>query len=963
MSISKFETISLEGGLLSVEYLQTIARISTQEQNKASYNVPAGHSLRDEINRGWKIARALRQEKQGGITNQQFAQAFLNQVLGFGELQAYSPQMIDNNNPNTPTHLAKNGAIPIVIAPTDEGLDKRQDGLLVDKKITPFNQAQIYLNNSEEHLWGVVCDGNTLRLLRNSTRMTRAAYIEADLQRILEEGENGHYSDFSLLYLIAHASRFTPPVPATCYLEQWREADIETGIRARDHLRDGVENALKALGSGFLRHPANTTSLEQVLEQNDGIDNYYRELLWLAYRLIFLLVTEDRRLLQGDNISKKQKTVYSGGYSVSRLRERASHRYIKDNHDDLWEGLKHTFNAMGGGDLIGSGSIGSMVIGGSSTSTADYLGLPTLGGLFEKNRCPTLDNCRLYNSDLLQAVHCLSWITDNNNLTRVNYRDMGADELGSIYESLLELSPKRVGHDEFRFYDTDSNEGAGNARRTSGSYYTAPALVDELIKSTLQPILDKATSEEDLLALRVLDPACGSGHFLLAAARSMATKLFQLRDDNKDNEEDNHNNYNENTSQETAHRHRLALRDVISHCICGVDKNPMALDLAKTALWLEAFDSEKTLIFLDHHLQCGDSLLGVLNLDLLGNGIPNEAYTAATGDDISICLTLKNGNKSELKDNRTHELYVTPSHNLAAEAAAIEAMPEDDLAQVADKHAAYQALESKRATTGISVAADMFTAAFLMPKQSNLPLPPTSRNVRAALVGDIAKDSTITKAAQRCAADNSVFHWWLRYPTIQEKGGFDVILANPPWERIELQEQEFFARRNPDIAQAKNKHARSQLINQLGVDEDDNHGRKIMQEYTKAKHAAETASTYVHKSRQYPLTGVGKINTYALFSELCLKLSHKNGAAGIITPTNIATDDTTKIYFNHLIENKRLKSLYDFENRKGLFPSVHRMYRFSLLTIAYSEVADFSIFAHQITDLQDQRRHIKLTAE
>lgn len=162
----------------------------------------------------------------------------------------------------------------------------------------------------------------------------------------------------------------------------------------------------------------------------------------------------------------------------------------------------------------------------------------------------------------------------------------------------------------------------------------------------------------------------------------------------------------------------------------------------------------------------------------------------------------------------------------------------------------------------------------------------------------------------------------------RDEGGFDVMLGNPPWERIKLQEQEFFASRDPEIAHAPNKAARERLIRELPQRNPD-----LWREFQDAKHAAEAQGKFLRGAERFPLTARGDINTYAVFAELARRLVNSKGGAGIIVPTGIATDDTRKYFFSDLVEKQALVSLYDFENREAIFPAVHRSYKFCLLTL------------------------------
>ena len=215
-------------------------------------------------------------------------------------------------------------------------------------------------------------------------------------------------------------------------------------------------------------------------------------------------------------------------------------------------------------------------------------------------------------------------------------------------------------------------------------------------------------------------------------------------------------------------------------------------------------------------------------------------------------------------------------------------------------------------------ACNLWTAAFFLPMVPSVtaglePLFPTSATVNAALEG-APPHGKLVGAVADVAARVEFFHWPLEFPDVLQDGGFDVILANPPWERVKLQEQEFFAAYDPAIANAPNKAARQRLIDQLGTCNPD-----LFHLFENARHDAEAASKILRGGGRYPLTGRGDVNTYSVFAELMTQSSGKHGRAGVIVPSGIATDDTNKRFFGWLIENHRLGSMYDFENREDLF--------------------------------------------
>jgi hypothetical protein len=242
-----------------------------------------------------------------------------------------------------------------------------------------------------------------------------------------------------------------------------------------------------------------------------------------------------------------------------------------------------------------------------------------------------------------------------------------------------------------------------------------------------------------------------------------------------------------------------------------------------------------------------------------------------------------------------------------------------------------------------------------------------------------------------------VFHWPIAFAQVYAAGGFDCVLGNPPWERIKLQEEEFFATRHPAVAAAKNKAERAQriqwlsegtLAKHLGAHAEPNglfdianpassmladSEKRLYAEFITARRTAEAASVFMHVSGsttgqggeggRYPLTGVGDVNTYALFAETILQIKSATGRAGFIVPTGIATDDSTKLFFGHISQAGQLASLFDIENKEALFESVHRSFKFSLVTLGQSPVAEFVCFASQPSQLTDTRRRFSLTPQ
>ncbi|MGW2473112.1 Eco57I restriction-modification methylase domain-containing protein [Streptomyces sp. NPDC001665] len=659
--------------------------------------------------------------------------------------------------------------------------------------------------------------------------------------------------------------------------------------RTPDRLRTGVRAALTTLGTGFLRHPANA-----VLRAHADAAALHNALLRLVFRLLFLFVTEDRDVLLSPDASAGARARYAAHFSTARLRARARGS-VGDS--DLYAALRAVLDALGSADGDPS------------------LGLPGLGGIFTATEADApLHGLALSDEDLLTAVSQLSEAPDpGTRLARpVDFGRLDAEELGSVHESLLQLVPR-----------IDAADGAytlvglpGNARKTSGSYYTPAALVECLLDAALDPVLDAAVARgegsgaadpggaaaRELLALTVCDPACGSGHFLVAAARRIARRVAAVRGG-------------------TAEVFRDALREVVARCVHGVDLDPMAVELARMALWLEAPEPGRRLTFLDARVKHGNALIGAPP-DLLRQGVPDAAFTPLAGDDRAHARALRRRNRAERTD-------------------------------VCDR----PPVAPGRA------AADAWCAAFLWRRTADAP-PAVTDAVLRDLPG--APRSTHEEIA-RLRDRYRFFHWHLEFPEAlgpDGSGGFDCVLGNPPWERIKLQEQEFFAQHDAEIAAATTAAARKRLIAALKEAPD---RAALHTAFEAAKRTAEGTSHFLRVGGRYPLTGRGDINTYAVFAEAGRALTGPRGRMGMIVPTGIATDATTRFYFKDLVDGGALAALYDFENAAPVFPDVHRSFKFSILSLTgrtlRESAARFAFFLRGPAELADEGRAFALTPE
>ena len=836
------------------------------------------------------------------------------------------------------------GATPMHLLGWGVELDKRTPGLAGAAHRAPHAMLQELLNRTDDYLWAILSNGRALRLLRDSTTLTGQTYVEFDLESMFDAEV---FADFVELYLLCHQSRVEVPdggQPTQCWLERWRTTAVSQGVRALTLLRDGVQQALQTLGTGFLQHPANIRLRDDLANGVIRLDDVHRSLLRVVYRLLFWAVAEDRGALLDPKASPETIERYLTHFSSSRLRRLAVRRH-GSAHDDLWQAVTLVMHGL------------------ACTEGEPRLGVPGLGGLFATTEADVLNGCRLGNQPLLAAVRSLSVVQPKGQSRRhVDFHNLGAEELGSIYESLLELVPR---HDPTSHAYT-LELLAGNDRKTSGSYYTPTDLVELVLDTALDPVLDQAEKSEDpeagLLALKVCDPAIGSGHFMVAAARRIATRVAMVRTGEID---------------PTPTTISDAMHDVVARCIYGVDLNPMAADLAKVSLWLEAMTPGKPLSFLDHHIKVGNALLGTTP-SLLHAGIPDEAFVALPGDDKATVNAWKKLNtkqrsgQTSIFDEGGVDVSNVGARNATEEVAERSARAHNlaDITWAAQRYAVE--VQSEPAVRARRTA-DAWCAAFLSPKTPDAV--PITHEVLAQIAAGTASQS-VTSATDSVATRHRAFHWHLEFPEVFQVpghepantptgwlGGFSALLGNPPWERVKLQDKEFFASRAPEVTAAPTASKRKQLIDDL-----EDCSPALFAEYRNALRRASEESFFIRASGAYRFASQGETNTYVAFADLMSRLVGASGHFSLICPTGIAVDSSTASLYRSLVMEERLACVYDFVTNPRVWTDVgNRNFRFCVLTAAGTRgtypVAKYSVLRKHPDELPLADNVFELTSE
>ena len=911
--------LHIEGNLIAGDYLADLVTGNVKGQSPEDFGLAKADKLADEIATVWGEAKKFwaglkksreessfsesgtKETRKAWVVPLLYNLGYLPSFRGEAEIVDGQSFAISHRAGDWGGEAAKaitTETPPIHITGCRIRLDQKPPS--GNPRLSAHGLMQEYLNRTE-HLWGIVTNGLQWRLLRDSSLMTRLTYIEFDLEQILE-GEN--FADFGLFYRLFHRSRLPQGMDDAheCLLEFYHQETLQQGGRVRDRLRDGVERAIAHLGNGFLQHPKNQALRDKFAAKEISDRDFYRQILLLIYRLLFLMVAESRNLLLTGEDPEKVR-IYEEYYSIERLRALAEKAIVprREGFQDLWQGLRVTFCLF------------------DENWRGELLGLSPLNGdLFGSTTLPELNVSALDNYDLMVVIRNLSLYapTDKAQLRRVNYAALDVEELGSVYESLLDFHPQvSLSQGKYEFLLV-----AGSDRKTTGAYYTPSELVAQLVKSALEPVIAERMKDTDdlqkaLLSIKVCDPACGSGHFLLAAARRIGKELAKVRT---------------GEAAPSPEPLREATRDVIQHCIYGVDINPLAVDLCKVALWIEGFAKGMPLNFLDHRIKCGNSLVGVLKLNVLNDGIPDEAFKAVTGDDKALSSIKKKANKQErLKDLKGQLSTAGKLDDDLAEIASawqeLDRIPENTPEFVKQKKERYEANQRDRKWWRSRSACNLWTAAFFMPlTEQNLQLLPTTAALVRLLNEDLNSPSgsgigvrDIVDAANQLAFEKGFFHWALEFPDVFENDGFDCILGNPPWERIKLQEKEFFASRDGEIAKAANKSEREKLIKALPTQKPE-----LAREFEAAKHDAEAQSKFIRESNRFPLTAVGDVNTYAIFTELILKIGSSVSQSAVIIKSGIATDDSNKNFIQDIVKKYKIVSFYDFINKEFIFKDI-----------------------------------------
>ena len=832
--------------------------------------------------------------------------------------------------------------------------------------------------------WGILTNGARWRLYYQGARSVSEQFFEVDLPAILDiPGHNDGL--FALddaerrhcLKLFALVFRREAFLPGAVDERTFHQRAIEEGRFYEERVAANLSELV--FGQVFpelARAIAAAAPEAPPSEVRDAA-------LILLYRLLFILYAEDRDLLP----------VRDERYDDYGLRDkvRGDIGSRKDRGDVFSEGAARYWSAVD--DLCRAVDRGDTAIG-----------LPPYnGGLFDRARVPLLERVRLGDRVMADIIDALSFEQDEAGHRRyINYRDLGVRQLGSIYERLLEYELVRQG-------DAVAVRPNIFARKGSGSYYTPDELVGLIVEETIGPLVqarmdgfmeqagrvpgagharERAVAHlaehdpaEAILALQVCDPAMGSGHFLVSLvdyladrviaamaeaeaavggyASPLASRIQAIRERIEANAEER----NWAIDRDRLDDRHIVRRMVLKRCVYGVDKNPMAVELAKVALWLHTFTVGAPLSFLDHHLRCGDSLFGAWTrggidkaTEYGGRLFLHESVRQAELSALEM-RTIEELTDAEIAEaHRSAEAFAQVEEATAPLDAVLSLVHALDWLEVRDREGrtALQSFFSGQLGDPIEIARGRAEVSMDRP--------------------ECARFAELLREARRLIVEERFLNWqaafpgvWSNWQSVELEGGFDAVIGNPPWDRMKLQQVEWFATRRREIALAPRAADRKRMIAALERD-----GDPLAQDFAVARERAATAARTARRSGDYPLLSAGDVNLYSLFVERAMTLAKPDGMVGLLTPSGIASDKTAARFFKSVATEGRLKALYDFENRRTrydsapFFPDVDSRFKFCAFVASPSPLSDAArcaFFLQDISERDDLERCFPLTAE
>jgi len=611
----------------------------------------------------------------------------------------------------------------------------------------------------------------------------------------------------------------------------------------RQDLQLGVVRALGVLEPVLTRGPLHGPA-----------DTRFAQALTLVYRILFLLFAESRAL------APVHHPLYGASYAITSLCRDASGG--RERHAGIWDGMAAITRLSRAG-----------------CDAADLVAQPFNGRLFARASAPALEagpatrptrSSARRDTALAEALVALATRPGRGGREAISYADLGVEQLGAVYERVLDLDSPGLTEATSRVQSETPSRAHSRRRKETGTFYTPQPLAEFVVRRTLGPLVHRATPD-DILALRVLDPAMGSGAFLVAACRFLSDAYERaLIDEGRCAETD----FDADS--------RAAIRRLVaSRCLAGVDANPVAVQLARLSLWLTTLAKDKPLSFLDHQLRCGDSLIGASPDDLWRLSASKRPGSA------SAPLFEAAGFEAAIRSIARPWQHLRNSND-------------DTLRDVHHRERCWAEIDGERSPVAAwRTACDVWCARWFLDRAST----PSHPELRAAFDALLRDDRSLAHTrgglrlsewlagAREIARKQRFFHWPLEFADLfyaddgspRARAGFHAVIGNPPWEML----------RGGDPA-------RRDLV------------------------------TFVRESALYPSCDRGHVNLYQPFLERSLSLARPGGRVGLVLPWGLAADEGAASLRRRLLGNDRIDTIVGLDNSAGLFP-IHRGLRFMVL--------------------------------
>jgi hypothetical protein len=692
--------------------------------------------------------------------------------------------------------------------------------------------------------WCLLFNGTSLRLL-DAGRLYARRYLEFDLDLAIDDERS-----FAAFWSVMRADMFAAG-------EHGHATRVNAAVAASDRHAAAV---CRSLRNGVLSASSDVLAALVAASRRSSltrpIDDAFEQALTIVYRMLFLLFAEARGLVP------VWHPIYRESYSLEALRDAAE----GGRHAGLWDALR---------------AIGRLAHGGCRAG--DLRVTPFNGRLFAPARTPLAERRDLDDDAARRAILALSTrlSMDGAGRERIAYRDLGVEQLGAVYETLLDYEPRvEITGRPARGRPAVSLERGSGARKETGTFYTPQPLAEYLVRRTLAPLTREAMPHR-ILELRIVDPAMGSGAFLVAACRYLA-KAYEaalIRSGGC------------HPSDIGEAEHAAIRRTIAERCLYGVDLNPMAVQLARLSLWLATLAADRPLTFLDHRLQVGDSVLGAWVRHL--RRAPLTRRHGTSGED-----ALPLFDDPALRDVMTGVLPVRFT---------LESIPNETVDQVRAKERALAAMTARgTALSKWKRVADLWCAAWFAASDHDVPRSAFGALSDTVLTGGGALPPPAAgrylDSAAALATRRRFFHWELEFPEAffdaqgarRHNPGFDAVIGNPPWDMVR--------------ADAGSAAARSQ-------------SRADLASFVK----------FTREAGIYTAQSDGHANRYHLFVERAIDLTRDGGRVGLVVPSGLGSDRGSASLRRRLLSRCDVDAIVGLDNHRGVFP-IHRSVRFMLVT-------------------------------